>query len=76
MSTGFSGLLPSVGYDDDSQLDPAEAETLEEGMTQPKVLGHGNVLVETFIKKHARKGGETRGSSYRERQRGASPNSE
>ena len=62
VSTGFSVLF-AVGYDDDSQLDTAEAETLEEGITQPQVFGHGNVLAETFIKKHARKGGETRGSS-------------
>lgn len=27
-------------------------------MTQPEVFGHGNVLAETFIKKHAGKGGE------------------
>lgn len=40
---GSLGTL-AVGYDDDSQRDPAEAETLEEGMTQPKVFGHGNVL--------------------------------
>lgn len=62
MSTGLSVLLPS-GMTTTLQLDAAEAETLEEGMTQPQVFGHGNVLAETFIKKHARKGGETRGSS-------------
>lgn len=59
---GSLGTL-AVGYDDDSQLDTAEAETLEEGITQPQMFGHGIGLVGTFIKKHARKGGETRGSS-------------
>lgn len=52
VATGLSVLC--VGYDDYSQVDPAEAETLEEGMTQPKRREHGDVFAETFIKKHAR----------------------